>query len=79
MRNAAERVQAGNGVSGVDWPPMIFNPGGMTCGDSGGSAVAPLYSAPFEFSGEIHSVTVDLSGDLIKDTESEMRVATARQ
>jgi hypothetical protein len=59
--------------------PVIFNPGGMTCGASGGSAVVPDYSAPFEFSGEIYNVTVDLSGDLIKDTEGEMRVAMARQ
>jgi arylsulfatase len=69
-------------IAETDMPrttPLIFNPGGVTCGASGGSAVVSDYRAPFPFSGEIHSVTVDLSGDLIKDTESEMRVAMARQ
>ena len=34
-------------------------------------------TAPFPFTGTLHTVTVDLSGDLI--TESEMRMAMARQ
>ena len=37
------------------------------------------YQAPFPFSGTLHTVTVDLSGDLISDSEAEMRVAMARQ
>ena len=35
--------------------------------------------APFPFTGALRTVTVDLSGDLITDTESEMRMAMARQ
>ena len=35
--------------------------------------------APFPFTGTLHTVTIDLSGDLITDTESEMRMAMARQ
>ena len=51
--------------------PIIFNPGGLTCGANPGSPVTPDYQSPFRFTGTLHSVTVDLSGDLITDTESE--------
>jgi arylsulfatase A-like enzyme len=59
--------------------PIAFNPGGLTCGANPGSAVTPDYQAPFRFTGTLHSVTVDLSGDLITDTDSEMRMAMSRQ
>ncbi len=59
--------------------PIAFNPGGLTCGHNPGSAVTTDYPAPFSFTGTLHTVTVDLSGDLITDTESEMRMAMARQ
>ena len=59
--------------------PIAISPGGLTCGANPGSPVTPDYQAPFRFTGTLHSVTVDLSGDLITDTESEMRVAMARQ
>ncbi len=59
--------------------PMVFNPGGLTCGANPGSPVTGDYQAPFRFTGTLHTVTVDLSGDLITDTDSEMRVAMARQ
>jgi arylsulfatase len=39
----------------------------------------PDYRSPFRFTGTLHTVTVDLSGDLIIDSESEMRMAMARQ
>ena len=51
----------------------------MTCGANPGSPVAPDYMPPFRFTGTLHTVTVDVSGDLITDTESEMRVALSRQ
>lgn len=38
-----------------------------------------VYHAPFRFTGTLHTVTVDLSGDLITDAEAEMRMAMARQ
>jgi hypothetical protein len=41
--------------------------------------VVPDYQAPFRFTGTLHTVTVDLSGEVITDSESEMRVAMARQ
>lgn len=59
--------------------PIAINPGGMTCGANPGSAVTPDYHAPFHFTGTLHSVTVDLSGDLIVDAESEMHMHMARQ
>ncbi len=59
--------------------PMILNPGALTCGGNPGSSITSDYVAPFRFTGTIHTVTVDVSGDLIVDTEAEMRVAMARQ
>ena len=59
--------------------PVAFNPGGLTCGRSPGAAVDPEYASPFPFSGVLRTVTVDLSGELITDTDSEMRLAMARQ
>ena len=40
---------------------------------------APTTPARSRFTGTIHSVTIDVSGDLVTDTEAEMRVAMARQ
>lgn len=59
--------------------PVAFNPGGMTCGANPGSAVTPDYPPPFRFTGTLHTVTVDLSGKLITDIESEIRMHMARQ
>ena len=59
--------------------PVAFNPGGLTCGADPGLPVTPDYQSPFRFTGILHAVTVDLSGDLITDTEGEMRMAMARQ
>jgi len=59
--------------------PLGFNPGGLTCGANPGSPITPAYQAPFTFTGTLHTVTLDLSGDVITDTEAEMRMAMARQ
>jgi arylsulfatase len=59
--------------------PFAFNPGALTCGADPGSTVTSAYAAPFRFTGTLHKVTVDLSGELIPDKESELRVAMARQ
>ena len=37
------------------------------------------YNPPFEFTGTINGVVVDVSGDLIHDTEAQMRMVMARQ
>jgi hypothetical protein len=36
-------------------------------------------SGTFRFTGTIRRVTVDLSGDLIQDSEADMKIAMARQ
>jgi arylsulfatase len=59
--------------------PIALNPGGLTCGANPGSPIVPDYRSPFRFSGTLHTVTVDMSGDLISDTEGEMRMAMMRQ
>jgi hypothetical protein len=59
--------------------PFIFNPGGLTCGANPGLPVTPEYASPFKFTGKIYGVTVDVSGDLIKDSEAELRLVMARQ
>jgi len=59
--------------------PVAFNPGGLTCGVNPGSPVIPDYQPPFRFTGTLHTVTIDLSGELITSTEAEMRIAMARQ
>jgi arylsulfatase len=51
----------------------------LLCGADGGAPVTPQYKPPFEFTGTIHSVTVDVSGEHIQDTEAELRRAMARQ
>ncbi|WP_267881913.1 MULTISPECIES: sulfatase-like hydrolase/transferase [unclassified Streptomyces] len=59
--------------------PVMFNPGGMTCGANPGQPVTSDYPSPFRFTGELHTVTIDLSGELITDADSEMRMHMARQ
>jgi arylsulfatase len=53
--------------------------GGFVCGADAGSPVWDEYDPPFPFTGTLHRVTVDVSGNLIQDTEAEMRVVMARQ
>jgi arylsulfatase len=53
--------------------------GGFSIGADPGAPVGPFYEAPFEFTGTIHSVTFDVSGDVIEDSEAEMRKIMARQ
>ena len=59
--------------------PFAFNPGAQTCGAAPGSAVTTAHPAPFRFTGTLHKVTLDLSGELIQHKESQLRVARARQ
>ena len=59
--------------------PFMFNPGALTCGANPGSPVTPDYIGPFTFTGTLHSVTLDVSGELIHDPEAELRAHLARQ
>jgi arylsulfatase len=53
--------------------------GGIQCGADPGAPVTHDYAPPFRFTGTIYSVLVDVSGDLVKDREAELRIAMARQ
>ncbi len=59
--------------------PFVFNPGALSCGVNPGSPVTSDYRSPFRFTGTLRTVVVDVSGDLITDSESELRMAMARQ
>ncbi|MFF9482777.1 arylsulfatase [Streptomyces sp. NPDC014733] len=66
----------------ADFPvttPVLFNPGSTACGANPGSPVTDDYPSPFAFTGTLHEVTIDLSGELITDPHSEMRMHMARQ
>ena len=69
---------AGNAEAPVT-VPFAINPGALACGSNPGSAVTPEYTSPFAFTGTIKQVTVDISGELIKDDEAELRAALSRQ
>ena len=51
------------------------NPSGLICGTDPGLAVTPEYASLCK----IYSTTGGVSGDLIKDSEAEMRLVMARQ
>jgi arylsulfatase len=59
--------------------PMVFGIEGLSCGYDFGESVTAAYQVPFRFTGSIHHVIVDLSGELIKDDESEVRRLLAQQ
>jgi arylsulfatase len=59
--------------------PITFGIEGLSCGYDFGEAVSKEYHGSFEFTGHIHSVTVDLSGDLITDDEATVRMIMAQQ
>jgi arylsulfatase len=60
-------------------PIMLGLASGVAIGADPGSPVTDQYQGPFEFTGTIYNVTMDVSGDLIRDTEAEMRSIMARQ
>jgi arylsulfatase len=41
--------------------------------------VTPDYRSPFKFTDRLEKVVVDVSGELIVDSEAELRMAMARQ
>ncbi len=70
-------------VASLDVPhttPIFYEIEGLSCGyDLGAPVLAGVYDPPFAFTGIIHSVTVDVSGELIKDPEAEMARVMAQQ
>jgi len=68
------------GAADVPYTTLFaFNPGQLSCGADPGSTVTTDYEGPFRFTGTIHDVTVDLSGDLIEDDEATLRLALGKQ
>ena len=57
----------------------MINPGAMSCGANPGSPVIDGYRAPSRFTGTLHGVTIDVSGELVHDPEAELRAHMARQ
>lgn len=69
-------------VGNTEFPttvPILFGIEGLSCGYDFGEAVSHEYHAPFKFTGEIRHVTVDLSGELIEDDESKVRMLMSQQ
>jgi arylsulfatase len=52
---------------------------GFFCGPDPGAPVCDRYTAPFPCEGTLHSVTSDVSGDVIEDDEIRLRAVLARQ
>jgi arylsulfatase len=53
--------------------------GGWSVGADPGAPVGPFYNSPFEFTGTIYNVTIDVSGEVIKDDEADFKRLLARQ
>jgi arylsulfatase len=64
-------------------PLLIGLGGGLTVGRNPGSPISKLYQPPFQFTGTIYQVIVDVSGKMLQDTQEEeraiARAAMARQ
>jgi arylsulfatase len=60
--------------------PLMFEIEGLSCGyDFAGPVLEGVYEPPFEFTGTIHKVTIDLSGELIQDDEATVQRMMAQQ
>ena len=59
--------------------PILFGIEGLSCGYDFGEAVSHEYKAPFAFTGTIHGVIFDVSGELIEDDEAKVRILMAQQ
>jgi hypothetical protein len=58
--------------------PLFFEIEGLSCGYDFGAPAAE-YSPPFTFTGTLHQVTVDVSGELIQDDEATIQRLLAQQ
>jgi arylsulfatase len=63
----------------VTMPLALGLAAGAAVGADPGSPVTDKYTAPFTYTGRLNHVTIDVSGELITDTEAEMRRIMARQ
>jgi len=60
--------------------PNMFGVLGASCGYAAFDSVNPeVYQAPFPFTGEIKQVVIDVSGEVIKDDEAELKRLMTQQ
>jgi hypothetical protein len=59
--------------------PITFGIEGLSCGYDFGEAVTHKYETPFRFTGTIKQVVTDITGGLIEDDESKVRMLMAQQ
>ncbi len=62
-------------------PVLIALGEGLTCGNDVATSTTELYKAPFAFTGKLHRVIVDVSGEKIESPKAiaEIKAALARQ
>jgi len=60
--------------------PNLFGIVGVTCGRDGTDSVSPDdYEAPYDFTGALSTVTIDVSGEIIVDSEAELHRLMTQQ
>lgn len=69
----------GHGDIPLTMPLSLGLGGGVVCGADTGSPVWNKYEPPFKFTGKLHSVTVEVNGDMIGDDEEALKLIMARQ
>jgi hypothetical protein len=74
-----DRKLVGQGNLPITIPLAFGLGGGLVVGRAAGFPISPRFTSDLEFTGMIHDVVIDVSGDLIVDKESEMRAVMARQ
>jgi arylsulfatase A-like enzyme len=69
-------------VANAEFPhttPFVFELEGLSCGYDFGAPAGEGYAPPFAFTGRLHSVTFDVSGETITDDESAIARMMAQQ
>lgn len=79
VRLFVDGAEVGSGDLPVTTPIRLAQGGAMLVGADTGSTVTPEYPAPFRFTGRIHRVIVDVSGEHVEDYEAQMKIAMAKQ
>ena len=60
--------------------PLVFELEGLSCGyDFAAPVLEDVYKPPFAFTGTLHSVTIEVEGELIEDDEATVRRLMAQQ
>jgi hypothetical protein len=79
IRTPNSDKQVGQGKLPVTVPIMYGLSSGITVGADPGSPVTPKYKPPFEFTGVIKRVRVDVSGESFEDQAARFKAMMARQ